>query len=104
MEGRRGAFAQPLAQCGRVEVMFPAEVRLRGIPGVEAAKEFFALFRGTVDSTGSTTLGVHAPADSSLPDFWEGGGPPDAYFSLPYSGPAWGTFTPGGFWLACFTP
>ena len=69
MEGRRGAFAQPLTQGGRVEVMLPAEVRLRGIPGVEAAKEFFALFRGTADSTGSTVWGVHAPADSSHPEF-----------------------------------
>lgn len=59
--------------------MFPAEVGLRGIPGVEAAEEFFALFGGAADSMGSTALGVHAPADSSRPEFWEGGGPPDAY-------------------------
>ena len=52
---------------------------------MEAAEEFFALFGGAADSMGSTALGVHAPADSSRPEFWEGGGPPDAYLLRPVS-------------------
>ena len=59
--------------------MFPAEVRLRGVPGMEATEELFALFWGAADSTGAAARGVHTPTDSSRWNFWEGGGRPDAY-------------------------